>query len=152
VAAIIGSGSPTRVFSVSLGGFDTHASERDQHSRLLTAVDNALGRFFEKMASAAGGSKVVAMVYSEFGRRVIANLSEGTDHGTAAPVFVLGPSVRGGLYGEHPSLTKLDENGDLVHNVDFRSIYGQVSSSVLGIDPKAILPQVPASGLKEALF
>jgi uncharacterized protein (DUF1501 family) len=152
VASIVASGSPTRVFSVSLGGFDTHASERDQHSRLLTAVDNALGRFFDKMLTTARGSKVVAMVYSEFGRRVTANLSEGTDHGTAAPVFVLGASVKGGMYGEQPSLTKLDENGDLLHNVDFRSIYAQVSGSVLGIDPKAILPAVPSGGLKEPLF
>jgi uncharacterized protein (DUF1501 family) len=152
VASIVASGSPTRVFSVSLGGFDTHASERDQHSRLLTAVDNALGRFFDKMTRSVGGSKVVALVYSEFGRRVTANFSEGTDHGTAAPVFVIGPSVKGGLYGEQPSLVKLDDNGDLVYNVDFRSVYAQIAGSVLGIDPKAVLPLVPAAGLKDGLF
>jgi uncharacterized protein (DUF1501 family) len=152
VASIVASGSPTRVFSVSLGGFDTHASERDQHSRLLTAVDNALGRFFEKIAQTAGGSKVVALMYSEFGRRVTANLSEGTDHGTAAPVLVIGPSVKGGLYGEQPSLAKLDDNGDLVHNVDFRSVYAQISGTVLGIDPKSILPVLPNGGLKEGFF
>jgi uncharacterized protein (DUF1501 family) len=147
VASIIASGAPTRVFSVSLGGFDTHASERDQHARLLGIVDGALGRFFDKMATQPNGSKVVAMVYSEFGRRVNANLSEGTDHGTAAPVFVLGAPVKGGLYGEQPSLTKLDSNGDMIFNVDFRSVYAQVSGSVLGIDPKALLPQVPVGSL-----
>ena len=102
VAAIIRSGAPTRVFSVSLGGFDTHVNEREQHARLLTAVDSALGRFYDKMADTTNGLKVVTMMYSEFGRRVRANLSDGTDHGTAAPMFVIGAPVKGGLLGEHP--------------------------------------------------
>lgn len=152
VAAIIRSGAPTRVFSVSLGGFDTHVNEREQHARLLTAVDSALGRFYDKMAETTNGSKVVTMVYSEFGRRVRANLSDGTDHGTAAPMFVIGAPVKGGLLGEHPSLTQLDPNGDLIHTVDFRSVYARVLESVLGIDPKAVIPTVPTTSVREALF
>lgn len=152
VAAIIRSGAPTRVFSVSLGGFDTHVNEREQHARLLTAVDSALGRFYDKMAETTNGSKVVTMVYSEFGRRVRANLSDGTDHGTAAPMFVIGAPVKGGLLGEHPSLTQLDPNGDLIHTVDFRSVYSRVLESVLGIDPKAVIPTVPKTSVPEALF
>ncbi len=152
VAAIIRSGAPTRVFSVSLGGFDTHVNEREQHARLLTAVDSALGRFYDKMAETTNGLKVVTMVYSEFGRRVRANLSDGTDHGTAAPMFVIGAPVKGGLLGEHPSLTQLDPNGDLIHTVDFRSVYSRVLESVLGIDPKAVIPTVPTTSVREALF
>ena len=152
VAAIIKSGAPTRVFSVSLGGFDTHASERDQHARLLTAVDNALGRFYDKIAALPNGSKVVTMIYSEFGRRVRANLSEGTDHGTAAPMFVLGSPVKGGLLGEHPSLTQLDGNGDLIYTVDFRSVYARVLEAVLGIDAKAVIANVPTSSVRQAIF
>lgn len=152
VAAILKSDTPTRVFSVSLGGFDTHASEREQHARLLTNVDSALGRFFDRIASLPKGPNVVVMVYSEFGRRVNANLSDGTDHGTAAPMFVIGKGVRGGLVGEHPSLTKLDVHGDMVPTIDFRSVYGQVLGSVLGVDAKNVLPEVPVSAGLRPLF
>ena len=77
-------------------------------------------------------------VYSEFGRRVIANASEGTDHGTAGPVFVLGRGVRGGFYGAEPNLTDLDD-GDLKQTTDFRSVYASLLHGVLGADPGRIL-------------
>jgi uncharacterized protein (DUF1501 family) len=143
VAALIAADTPARVFSVALGGFDTHALERQQHSRLLAAVDGALTRFQAKISLAARGPKVVTLVYSEFGRRVAANLSEGTDHGTAAPVLVLGDGVRGGLHGSPPSLTDLDQ-GDLKFTTDFRSIYAAILGSVLGADPSVVLPKAPA--------
>lgn len=142
VATLIGAQTPARVFSVALGGFDTHAQERDQHTRLLAAVDGALTRFQTKIAALGKGSRVVTVVYSEFGRRVAANLSAGTDHGTAAPVFVLGEAVRGGLHGTAPSLTDLDQ-GDLKFTTDFRSIYAAVLGSVLGADAAAVLPKPP---------
>ena len=84
---------PTRVYSVSLGGFDTHSDERGTQQRLLTELDTALTTFQTRLAATDRGRQVVTTVYSEFGRRVTANASDGTDHGTAGPVFVLGRGV-----------------------------------------------------------
>lgn len=138
VAKLIKGGAPTRAYGVSLGGFDTHATERDQHLRLLKAVDQGITRFFAGFEGDARGDGVTVLVHSEFGRRVGANSSNGTDHGTAAPVLVIGPSVKGGYYGDAPSLTDLDQ-GDLKFTTDFRSIYASILSSVLGLDPAAVL-------------
>ncbi len=138
VGRLINGGAPTRVFSVSLGGFDTHASEKESQARLLGAVDQAVTRFVNAMASSSNGAKVTVAIYSEFGRRVKANDSGGTDHGTASSVFVVGPQVNGGFYGDAPSLTDLDD-GDLKVTTDFRGIYSTLLSSVLGIDPAAVL-------------
>ena len=138
VAMLIKAGVPTRVFSVSLGGFDTHANEKDAHARLLGALDTALSSFARQLEGDPRGAAVTVVVYSEFGRRVAANLSDGTDHGTAAPVIVLGPAVKGGFYGDPPSLTDLDQ-GDLKFTTDFRSVYATVLGQTLGIDPGAVL-------------
>lgn len=126
---------PTRVYAVSLGGFDTHAGEKATQSRLLGELDSALTGFVAKI----GDRPVVTAVYSEFGRRVKANASQGTDHGTASDVFVLGPSVRGGMYGEQPSLTRLDSNGDLVASTDFRDVYATLLERVLGTAADRVL-------------
>ena len=138
VATLIKGDAPTRVYSVSLGGFDTHANEGDQHARLLAAVDGAIGRFLVSLANEPKASGVTLLVYSEFGRRVAANLSQGTDHGTAAPIFVIGPGVKGGFYGDAPSLTDLDQ-GDLKFTTDFRSVYATILGGVLGVDPSVTL-------------
>jgi uncharacterized protein (DUF1501 family) len=138
VSRLINGGAPTRVFSVSLGGFDTHASEKESQARLLSAVDRAVTRFVNTMATSPNGAKVTVMIYSEFGRRVKSNDSGGTDHGTANSVFVVGPQVNGGFYGDAPSLTDLDD-GDLKFTTDFRGVYSSVLSSVLGVDPPAVL-------------
>lgn len=128
----------SRVFSVSLGGFDTHADEKQLQAVLLGQVDKALTGFAERMGRTEAGRRVVVMVYSEFGRRVRANGSDGTDHGTASDVFLLGSGVRGGLYGEQPSLTDLDD-GDLKFSTDFRDVYATVLDRVLGTDPGRVL-------------
>lgn len=138
VARCIEAGVPTRVYSVSLGGFDTHAAERVGHEILLTQLDGALTSFVEKMARTDAGRRVTVVVYSEFGRRVRANASDGTDHGTAGPVFVLGPGVAGGFYGEQPSLTDLDD-GDLKATMDFRDVFGTVLAAVLDAEPARYL-------------
>jgi uncharacterized protein (DUF1501 family) len=138
VGRCIKAGVPTRVYSVSLGGFDTHAAEKGTQSAQLGQLDVATTRFLADMAKDKRGQGVVLMVYSEFGRRVAANASQGTDHGTAGPVFVLGSPVRGGFYGEEPSLTNLD-NGDLKGTTDFRSVYGELLHKVLDADPAPIL-------------
>jgi uncharacterized protein (DUF1501 family) len=139
VAQCVEAGVSTRVFSVSLGGFDFHADERDAQERILGELDTAVASFMERMAKSERGRKVVVMIYSEFGRRVRANASDGTDHGTASNVFVIGPDVAGGrLIGEQPSLRDLDD-GDLRFSTDFRDVYAAVLTGVLGADPGPLL-------------
>jgi uncharacterized protein (DUF1501 family) len=125
---------PTRVYTVQLGGFDTHANERETQQRLLQSFDEAVTPFLQEMAGDSYGKNVVLLAYSEFGRRVRANASQGTDHGTAGPVFVAGVPVKGGFYGEEPSLTNLD-SGDLKFTTDFRDIYYELLSRTIGTDP-----------------
>jgi uncharacterized protein (DUF1501 family) len=138
VASLIEAGVPTRAYSVSLGGFDTHADERGTQQRLLTELDGALTPFVRRMGTTDRGKQAVVLVYSEFGRRVTANSGHGTDHGTAGPVFVLGRGVRGGFHGAQPSLTDLD-NGDLKSSTDFRDVYATMLETVLGTDPGTVL-------------
>ncbi|MCW6008913.1 DUF1501 domain-containing protein [Micromonospora sp. CPCC 205371] len=138
VAQCIEAGVPTQVYSVSLDGFDTHASERIYHEKLVTRLDRALAGFVNRMAQTENGRQVAVVVYSEFGRRVRANASDGTDHGTAGPVFITGPRVAGGFYGEQPSLTDLDD-GDLKATMDFRDVFGTLLGSVLRADPARYL-------------
>ncbi|MDH6462850.1 uncharacterized protein (DUF1501 family) [Micromonospora sp. A200] len=138
VTRCVEAGVPTRVYSVSLGGFDTHANERVGQEWLLKQLDEALSAFLHRLAKTRAGRRVTVAVYSEFGRRVRANASDGTDHGTAGPLFVLGPGVAGGLHGEQPSLVDLD-NGDLKAKVDFRDVFGTLLDSVLQADPDRYL-------------
>ncbi|WBQ06001.1 DUF1501 domain-containing protein [Kribbella sp. CA-293567] len=138
VAGLVEAGVPTRAYSVSLGGFDTHADERGTQQRLMSELDGALTPFVRRMRKSDRGRQVVVLVYSEFGRRVHANGSDGTDHGTAGPLFVLGEQVRGGFFGAQPSLTDL-ASGDLVATTDFRDVYGTVLRDVLGADGERIL-------------
>jgi uncharacterized protein (DUF1501 family) len=138
VARCVEANVTTRVFSVSLGGFDTHADEKVAQQRLLTDLDTSVTAFVERMATTEAGRKVVVAIYSEFGRRVRANASDGTDHGTASDFFVLGAPVHGGFYGEQPSLAKLDD-GDLRFTTDYRDVYATLLHGVLDADPGALL-------------
>ena len=138
VARLIKGGLPSRVYVVSMGGFDTHVTEKQNHAALMTQLDAGITGFVKAMAADPRGKDVVVMTFSEFGRRVAQNASGGTDHGTAAPLFVAGPGVKGGFYGDQPSLTALDQ-GDLRFTTDFRSVYATVADRVLGIDPKTVL-------------
>ncbi len=139
VSRLMRAGLPTQVYAVDQNGFDTHAGELETQNALLGQLDTALAGFFSSLAGSPRLAGTVVVVYSEFGRRVGSNASGGTDHGAANNVYVLGPSVRGGFYGEAPSLTHLDENGNLVHNVDFRSVYSTVLEHVIGVDPASFL-------------
>ncbi|MGO9507450.1 MAG: DUF1501 domain-containing protein [Mycobacterium sp.] len=134
VAGAVRARVPTRVYTVQLGGFDTHADERETQQRLLQTFDEAVSGFLQEMAADPCGRNVVLLAYSEFGRRVAANASQGTDHGTAGPVFVAGAPVKGGFYGEEPSLTNLD-HGDLKATTDFRDIYHELLARTVGTDP-----------------
>jgi uncharacterized protein (DUF1501 family) len=138
VARLIKGGAPTQLYAVALGGFDTHASEKDNHARLMGELDASIDGFLKAFDGDPKGDHLIVVTYSEFGRRVSANASGGTDHGTAAPLFVVGRPVKGGFYGEQPSLTDLDQ-GDLKFNTDFRSVYATLLDKVLGVDPKAVL-------------
>jgi uncharacterized protein (DUF1501 family) len=138
VAKLVKAGAPTRVYGVSLGGFDTHANEKETHARLLADVDEAVGAFFTSLEGSPAVSRVVLVAYSEFGRRVAANGSNGTDHGTAAPMFVAGAPVKGGFYGDDPSLTNLD-HGDLKYTTDFRAVYTTLLQELIGVEAKASL-------------
>jgi uncharacterized protein (DUF1501 family) len=135
VGRLIKGGAPTQVYSVALGGFDTHAGEKANHDRLMGELDAGVGSFLSSVADVPG---VVLATYSEFGRRVASNASGGTDHGTAAPLFVAGPGVTGGFYGAQPSLNDLDQ-GDLKFTTDFRAVYATLAEKVLGVEPAAVL-------------
>jgi uncharacterized protein (DUF1501 family) len=139
VGQVIAGNLGTRLFSVQIGGFDTHANEHDQHARLMAQLSEALVAFWRDLAHLNRQDDVIVMTFSEFGRRAAQNGSAGTDHGTAAPMFVLGGSVRGGLYGMYPSLEDLDTNGDIKFNADFRSVYAGVLRDHLGADSQKIL-------------
>jgi uncharacterized protein (DUF1501 family) len=139
IARLIKAGSPTRVYQISMNGFDNHAQEKTAHANLMTKLDSGISSFLAALKSDPHGAGVVLMTYSEFGRRPAENASGGTDHGTAAPLFVAGPEVRGGkFYGDQPSLSDLAD-GNLKFTTDFRSVYATVLERVLGIDGKAIL-------------
>ncbi len=138
VADLIRSGAPPRVYGVSLDGFDTHADELDRQRALLTELDAGLTTLRRGLAGHARAADIVTLVYSEFGRRVAANGSDGTDHGSAGNVLLLGDRVAGGWFGEQPSLTSLVD-GDLRVTTDFRDVYAAVLTGALGSDPDQIL-------------
>ncbi len=139
VAQVIAGNVGTRLFSVQFGGFDTHSAEKDTHARLMAQFSEALVAFWQDLANLGRQDDVLVMTFSEFGRRAAQNGSAGTDHGTAEPMFVLGGSVRGGLYGTYPTLEDLDGNGDIKFNADFRSVYAGVLKDHLGADAAKIL-------------
>lgn len=128
----------TRVVYLQLGGFDTHANEKPQHATLMTQLADSLLAFQNDLDGHGLGDRVVTMTFSEFGRRVKENGSQGTDHGAAGPMFVVGKSVRGGLYGNHPRLDDLDD-GDLKYGIDFRSVYSTVLEDWLGASASDVL-------------
>ena len=138
VAKLVAAGAPTRVWSVSLGGFDTHANEKGAQAILLGVVSQGISKFMSQMRATNRSNDVVVMVYSEFGRRVRGNASQGTDHGTSGPVFVLGERIKGGFYGDQPSLNNL-KNDDLSVTTDFRDIYATLLEKVLGTAPERVL-------------
>ncbi|HEY2587481.1 MAG TPA: DUF1501 domain-containing protein [Tepidisphaeraceae bacterium] len=138
VSAMIRGGLPTRVYYVSLGGFDTHANERARHDQLMRQFAMGMQAFWRDMEEQKNDDRVLMMTFSEFGRRVAQNASGGTDHGTAAPMFLFGSSVNAGLIGKYPSLTDLDQ-GDLKYTTDFRSVYASVLQNWLDAPTEAVL-------------
>jgi uncharacterized protein (DUF1501 family) len=127
-----------RLFYVSLENFDTHASQQQTHAGLLKQLSDAVAAFYKDMAARGHKDRVLMMTFSEFGRRAHENGSRGTDHGSAAPMFLIGGRVKAGTVGDHPSLTNL-EMGNLKHHTDFRQVYAAVLDQWLGVPSKDVL-------------
>ena len=138
VASLIASSLPTRVYYVSLGGFDTHQGQAANHARLLTELSSSLAAFQKDLQQRGLDDQVLTMTFSEFGRRPSQNESGGTDHGTAAPLFVMGPQLKNTLVGQAPDLN-LKHNKDLQFSTDFRSIYSTVLDKWLECDSRSVL-------------
>ena len=133
VAQLIRGNLESKIYIVSLGGFDTHANQAGQHATLLTYVSESIAAFMSDIDDAGRSDDVLVMTFSEFGRRVNKNGSDGTDHGTAAPLFMFGTGVNGGTYGSLPNLSNLDANGNLIFEADFRAVYATVLQDWFGM-------------------
>jgi uncharacterized protein (DUF1501 family) len=138
VAALIAAQLPTRVYFVSLGGFDTHANQLGSHQNLLRTLSEGLAAFQRDLEHHKLNDQVLTMTFSEFGRRPSENESKGTDHGTAAPLFVMGSRVRPGLHGSAPKLN-IGRNEDLTFSTDFRQVYATVLDRWLQCPSEKIL-------------
>lgn len=136
VARLIRGGLQTKVFLVSKGGFDTHNNQgatEGGHANLLADIADSVNAFYTDLASDEQDDRVLTMTFSEFGRTLDENDSQGTDHGSSAPVMLFGP-VNGGIYGEHANLTDLDNSGDPVFTTDYRSIYTSILNTWFGLE------------------
>jgi uncharacterized protein (DUF1501 family) len=136
-----------KICHVAIGGFDTHQDESTRQDALLSEVDTAVSAFMRDMTAHGQADRVVLMTWSEFGRRINENGSKGTDHGAAAPLFIVGAPIKGGLYGEQPSLTSTIDSGNLKYTVDFRSVYQTLIRDWLQGDAAGVLgasyPELP---------
>ena len=138
IAGMMGGGLDAKVYCHEMLGFDTHANQLPNHARLWSEVSGGLQAFFADLERRGVAERVLVMAFSEFGRRVAENGSDGCDHGAAGPVFLWGQPVRGGLHSAMPSLTDLD-GGDLRMTVDFRSVYATVIENWLGANSAHVL-------------
>ncbi len=138
VAQLIAADFGPRVYYVEIAGFDTHSQQAGAHAALLTEVSRSLAGFYDDLKAQGRADQVLTVCFSEFGRRVRENGSGGTDHGTAAPLLIVGPEGLPPLLGRYPSLVELDQ-GDLVHSVDFRSVYATLLEKWLGVPSEPIL-------------
>lgn len=138
ISQLIATSPQTRVIYFSAGGFDTHARQLDTQEKLLTNFGNAVNSFQKEMESIGQADRVLVLVFSEFGRRSYENASAGTDHGAAAPMFLIGSRVKGGLHGPIPNLNDLND-GDLKFAIDFREVYAATLDQWMGGDSQVVL-------------
>jgi uncharacterized protein (DUF1501 family) len=138
ISQLIRGGAQSRVFYTIQGGYDTHSNQLYTHSNLLGEFAGALKALLNDLKAVNLDDRVVVLAFSEFGRRVTENDSQGTDHGTAGPVFLAGKPAKGGLVGSTPDLTNLDA-GDLKMQFDFRQVYSTILDDWLGVDSKSVL-------------
>ncbi len=139
-AQLIDGGLGARLFYVTMDGFDTHAGQGAPHANLLREVSEAISAFYRDLSQRGHRDRLMIMTFSEFGRRAKENGSQGTDHGSAAPMFLVGGRVKPGLVGAHPSLTAL-EDGNLRHHTDFRQVYAALLDNWLGVPSRQVLGQ-----------
>jgi uncharacterized protein (DUF1501 family) len=158
VARLVAGGLKTRVYQVSLGGFDLHSNQvlstdktKGAHATLLGKLSDAIFSFIDDLKQLKVDNRVSGMTFSEFGRRVASNASAGTDHGTSEPVFIFGSNVKGGLFGNNPNLSDL-VNGNLKMQYDFRQVYTSVMSQWFGIDQKELTTVIPSTFTPLNLF
>jgi uncharacterized protein (DUF1501 family) len=138
VAQMIAAGVPTRLYYVSLGGFDTHVTQAGRHAGLLQELSQGLGSFVADLKALGHLDRTLVVTFSEFGRRVAENEQQGTDHGTAGVMFLAGGTAKPGVHGGAPDLSDLDE-GDLKFKTDFRSVYAAVLANWFKADAKKVL-------------
>jgi uncharacterized protein (DUF1501 family) len=138
IAQLVKAGLSTPIYYTHLDGFDTHSGQLQHHANLLRELAVSLKAFLDDLEKSGESDRVVVLVFSEFGRRLGENGSGGTDHGTAAPVFLLGQPVKAGLHGSYPDLTHL-EDGDPIHAVDFRRVYATLLDRWLGVPHRDVL-------------
>ena len=139
-AQLIDAGLGARLFYVTHENYDTHAGQLPVHANLLRDLSESITAFYRDMAARGQGERVLIMTFSEFGRRGHENGSQGTDHGSGAPMLLVGGRVRSGIVGEHPSLTNL-QNGNLPHHFDFRQVYATLLDRWLGVPSRQVLGQ-----------
>jgi uncharacterized protein (DUF1501 family) len=137
-AELIVTGTGVKILHVTLGGFDTHDQEFARHESLMGYVDGAVSAFYADLAAYGMSDRVLVATWSEFGRRVQETGNGGTDHGTAAPMFLIGDTVKGGMYGQAPSLN-VGRDGNLRYSVDFRSVYQEILEQHMKVDAKEVL-------------
>jgi uncharacterized protein (DUF1501 family) len=137
-AQLIDADLGARIFYVAHDNFDTHATQLPTHANLLQQLSGAMTAFYKDMAARGHQDRILMMTFSEFGRRAKENGSRGTDHGSAAPMLLVGGKVKAGVVGKHPSLTEL-EMGNLKHHTDFRQVYAAVLEHWLGVPSKEVL-------------
>ncbi len=139
IANLIVKDTNTKIYYINMGGFDTHASQKNRQERLLKQYNDAIKIFVKDLQKNQKLDDTLIMTFSEFGRRVKQNASQGTDHGTANNVYFMGGKLKNpGIFNEAPNLSNLDE-GDLIYSVDFRRIYASVLKNWLGVDPENVL-------------
>jgi uncharacterized protein (DUF1501 family) len=138
IAQLVKAGLSTPIYYTHLDNFDTHAGQLQTHARLLNELGSSLRAFLDDLEKSGNADRVLVLVFSEFGRRLGENGSGGTDHGTAAPVFLLGRPVKPGLHGPHPDLTRLEDD-DPIHAVDFRRVYAGLLDHWLGVPHRDVL-------------
>jgi uncharacterized protein (DUF1501 family) len=139
IAELICSGSETKVYYVSLSGFDTHISQKGTQNRILKIYADTVKVFTDDLKAKDRFNDTVIMTFSEFGRRVAQNASRGTDHGTASNIYIVGGKLsKAGLYNEMPDLQNLD-NGDLIYKIDFRQVYATIIEKWLNTNHNKVL-------------
>ena len=138
IAKLVAADLGTKIFHITIGGFDTHAGQARTHNALLKTVSEGVQSFLRDLEGLGKLDDVMVMTFSEFGRRVAENGSMGTDHGAGSSLYIAGGGVQAGIFGNTPSLTELD-NGDLKYNIDFRSVYGTILQDWLGTPASAVI-------------